>query len=47
MIDDYDAFLFDLDGVITPTVDLHMRLASNQLVRKVIEQIYGPSSRFQ
>lgn len=25
MIDDYDAFLFDLDGVITPTVDLHMR----------------------
>lgn len=22
---DYDAFLFDLDGVITPTVDLHMR----------------------
>lgn len=22
---DYDTFLFDLDGVITPTVDLHMR----------------------
>lgn len=25
MIDRYDAYLFDLDGVITPTVDLHMR----------------------
>ncbi|WP_336651329.1 MULTISPECIES: HAD family hydrolase [unclassified Leucobacter] len=25
MIDRYDAYLFDLDGVITPTVELHMR----------------------
>lgn len=25
MIDDYDAYLFDLDGVLTPTVDLHRR----------------------
>lgn len=25
MIERYDAFLFDLDGVITPTVDLHRR----------------------
>lgn len=25
MIETYDAYLFDLDGVITPTVDVHMR----------------------
>lgn len=25
MLDRYDAFLFDLDGVVTPTVDLHRR----------------------
>ncbi|MGO1537844.1 MAG: HAD family hydrolase [Leucobacter sp.] len=24
-LDNYDAYLFDLDGVITPTVELHMR----------------------
>ena len=25
MIDRYDAYLFDLDGVITPTAEVHMR----------------------
>jgi beta-phosphoglucomutase family hydrolase len=47
---DYDAALFDLDGVLTPTADLHMRawreLFVDFLTKRGIDQQYRQSDYF-
>ncbi|GAB2551271.1 HAD family hydrolase [Leucobacter ruminantium] len=42
MIDRYDAYLFDLDGVLTPTVDLHMRAWAETFDRFFAERGLAP-----
>jgi beta-phosphoglucomutase family hydrolase len=46
----YDAALFDLDGVLTPTADVHMRawrqLFSDFLIKRGIDQPYRDSDYF-
>jgi HAD superfamily hydrolase (TIGR01509 family) len=48
--DDYDAALFDLDGVLTPTADVHMRawqqLFIDFLTRRGISEPYQESDYF-
>jgi beta-phosphoglucomutase family hydrolase len=47
---DYDAALFDLDGVLTPTAEVHMRawrrLFSDFLIKRGIDQPYLESDYF-
>ena len=47
---DYDAALFDLDGVLTPTAEVHMRawrrLFSDFLIKRGIDQPYLDSDYF-
>jgi beta-phosphoglucomutase family hydrolase len=47
---DYDAALFDLDGVLTPTAEVHMRawrrLFSDFLIKRGVDQPYRDSDYF-
>lgn len=50
MIDSYDAYLFDLDGVITPTVELHRRAwqeTFDRLFERLGESPYRQSDYFE
>ena len=48
--DDFDAVLFDLDGVLTPTAEVHMRawqkMFSDYLVARGIAEPYTESDYF-
>ncbi len=47
---EYDAALFDLDGVLTPTAEVHMRawrqLFTDFLAKRGVAKPYGPSDYF-